>query len=32
MYPEPETGQEEWKRGNLYRDYINWYTEVLNEA
>jgi arylsulfatase A-like enzyme len=31
MYPEPKTGQEEWKRGNLYRDYINWYTEVLSE-
>ena len=32
MYPEPETGHENWKRGNLYKEYIDWYTAVLNQV
>ena len=32
LYPEPEIGLGAMKRGNLYREYINWYHSVLNEA
>jgi hypothetical protein len=33
MYPEPENVEElDLARGNLYREYTDWYTSVLNEA
>ena len=32
LYPEPETGRGSGRRGNLYREYIDWYHSVLNEA
>ncbi len=32
MYPEPESDFGSLKRGNVYRDYIDWYLSVLNEA
>ena len=32
MYPEPEIDLGSLKRGNVYRDYIDWYLSVLNEA
>ena len=33
MYPEPDNVEEmALARGNLYREYIDWYTSVLNEA
>ena len=33
MYPEPEEiNLDSLKRGNVYRDYIDWYLSVLNEA
>ena len=32
MYPEPEINLDSLKRGNVYRDYIDWYLSVLNEA
>ena len=33
MYPEPENVEElALARGNLYREYTDWYTSVLNEA
>ncbi len=33
MYPEPENIDElDLARGNLYREYNDWYTSVLNEA
>ena len=32
LYPEPETGRGAMKRGNLYREYIDWYHAVLHEA
>ena len=32
MYPEPEIDFGNLKRGNVYRDYVDWYLSVLNEA
>ena len=33
MYPEPDNVEEmDLARGNLYREYNDWYTSVLNEA
>jgi arylsulfatase A-like enzyme len=33
MYPEPDNVEEmALARGNLYREYNDWYTSVLNEA
>jgi len=32
MYPEPQGNNENLPRGNLYKEYIDWYTSVLNEA
>ena len=32
LYPEPETGLGSGRRGNLYREYNDWYHSVLNEA
>ena len=32
VFPEPKEGQSEGKRGNLYREYIEWYESVKGEA
>ena len=32
VFPEPEEGRNQGKRGNLYREYIEWYESVKREV